>query len=156
MCAARNVTKRHRIPSRPLQLAAGEHARRIAVNQNAQQRPRMIRSRTGPAIRPAHPAEAETVDHIDNEPRQVLLRQPFVDRGRKQIPRLPIDRPETAHAAQFVVDRELVKRFYSAYRRPSSTNSSRPTKSDRLLEMRSLPRPARCAGGIPASGIIVS
>ena len=103
MFAARNVAKRHRIPSRPLQLAAGEHARRIAVNQNVQQRPRMIRSRTGPAIRPAHPAEVETVDHIDNESRQVLLGQPFVDRGRKQIPRLPIDHPEIAHAAQFVV-----------------------------------------------------
>src|ERR1700733_7961661 len=54
-------------------IAAGEHPRRIAVNQKAQHRPRMIRSRTGPAIRPAHPAEVETVDHIDNESRQVLL-----------------------------------------------------------------------------------
>jgi hypothetical protein len=86
MFAARNVAKRHRIPGRPLQLAAGEHPRRIAVNQNAQHRPRMIRSRTGPAIRPAHPAEVEIVDHIDNESRQVLLGQPFIDRGRKQIP----------------------------------------------------------------------
>src|SRR6202044_1320306 len=73
-------------------------------------------------------------DHIDNESRQVLLGQPFIHRGRKQIPRLPIDRPEIAHAAQFVVDRESVLRFYPADRLPSSTNCSRPTKSDRLLE----------------------
>ena len=33
MIVARNEPKRHRIPSRPLQLAAGEHPRRIAVNQ---------------------------------------------------------------------------------------------------------------------------
>jgi hypothetical protein len=42
---------------------------------------------------------------------RMLLGQPFVDRGRKQIPRVPIDRPEIAHAAQFVVGPRISARI---------------------------------------------
>src|ERR1700678_4079686 len=98
----------------------------------------MIRSRTGPAIRPAHPAEVETVDHIGNESRQVLLGQPFVDRGRKQIPRLPIDRPEIAHAAQFLVGPRISSPILlgRAAARPPQTVLVQ-LKSDRLLAEKS-------------------
>ena len=100
MIVGRNEPKRHRVVGRPLQLAAGEHPRRIAVNQKAQQHPGMIRSRTRAAIGPAHPAKVEAVDHFDDEPRKVLLRKPLVNRRRKQITRLPIDRPKIVHAPQ--------------------------------------------------------
>jgi hypothetical protein len=108
MFVARQETKRHRIVGRPLQLATGENARRITVNQYPKQHPRMIRSRTGPTIGPTHPAEVEIVDHFANEPRQVFLRQPLVHRRRQHIPTLPINRPEIAHDIQIVVIRESV------------------------------------------------
>jgi len=125
MIVGRDETKRHGIVGRPLQLAAGEHARRIAVNQQPQQHPRMIRSRTRAAIGSAHPAEVETVGHFDDEPRQVLLRQPLVDGRRQQIPRLPIDAAEIVHAAQFVTKRESVRRFYVANSNPSLEKAPR-------------------------------
>jgi len=90
----REETKRHRNIGRPLQLAAGEHPRRIAVNQNAQQRLRMTRGRTRAAIDPAHPAHVEPIDHFADEPCQMPLRQPPVYPRGKQISRLPINRPE--------------------------------------------------------------
>ena len=63
------------------------HARRIAVNQNAQQHSRMIRRRPGTAITAAHRAKIEPVDNLHDKPRQMFLGKPFVDRGRQQKPR---------------------------------------------------------------------
>jgi len=97
MIVRRDEPKRHRIVGRPLDLPAREHPGRVTVNQQAQQHPGMIRSRTRASISPAHPAKVETVDHFDDEPRQVFLRKPFVDRGRRQEPRLAIDRTKIAH-----------------------------------------------------------
>src|SRR3954451_21713520 len=42
-----NKAKRHRLISRPLQLAAGEHASGVAVDQDAQQHRRVIRCLAG-------------------------------------------------------------------------------------------------------------
>src|SRR5712672_855163 len=42
MIVSRDKTKRHRVISRPLQLPARKYPRRIAINQNAQQHPRMV------------------------------------------------------------------------------------------------------------------
>ena len=50
MIVGGDETKRHRVIGRPLQLAARKHARRIAVNQNAEQHARVIRRRAGAAI----------------------------------------------------------------------------------------------------------
>ena len=97
MIVGRDEPKRHRVVGRPLELPARKHPRRVAVNQQAQQHPGMIRSRPRASIRPAHPAKVETVDHFDDEPRQMLLRKPLVHRRRQQIPSLPIDRPEIVH-----------------------------------------------------------
>ena len=43
MIVGRDKTKRHRVVSRPLQLAARKYPRRVAINQNAQQHPRVVR-----------------------------------------------------------------------------------------------------------------
>jgi len=133
MIVRRDEPKRHRVVGRPLQLAAGEHPRRIAVNQQAQQHPGMIRSRTRAAISPAHPAKVQPLDHFDDEPRQMSLRQPLVHRRRKQITRLPIVHPEIAHAPQATAKENQRPRFYSANRRQSRSNRRRTIKSDRLL-----------------------
>ncbi len=121
MIVRRNEPKHHLV-GRPLELPAGEHPRRVAVNQQAQQHPGMIRSRTRTAVSPAHPAKVETVDHFDDEPSQMSLRQPLVHRRRKQITRLPINRPEIVHAPQNRNKRESTCQFYSAKRRQSPTN----------------------------------
>ena len=133
MIVGRDEPKRHRIVCRPLQLAAGEHARRVTINQQPQQHPRMIRSRTRAAIGPAHPTKVESVDHFDDEPRQVPLRKPLVNRRRKQITRLPVDAAEIVHAAQFVAKRESVSRFYSAKTEAVPLKRVPEIKSDRLL-----------------------
>ncbi len=57
MIVGRDEPERHRVVSRTLQLAARKHARRVAVNQNAQQNARMIRRRPGTAITAAHRAK---------------------------------------------------------------------------------------------------
>ena len=72
MIVGRDEAERHRVIGRPLQLAARKHARRIAVNQNAQQHARVIRRRAGAAIAPAHRAQVEPVDHLHHEARQML------------------------------------------------------------------------------------
>ncbi len=97
MVVRRDEPERHRVVSRPLQLAARKYARRVTVNQQTQQHPGMIRSRTRASVNPAHPPQVETVDHFHDKPSQVPLRKPLVNRRRKQITRLPIDRPKIAH-----------------------------------------------------------
>ena len=122
MIVGRDEPKRHRVVGRPLKLAARKYARRIAVNQKAQQHPRMIRSRTRATISPAHPPQVETVDHFHDKPSQVPLRKPLVNRRRKQITRLPINRPEIVHAPQATAKENRCLRFYSPNRHQSRTN----------------------------------
>src|SRR3712207_7908165 len=45
-----------------------------SVDQDAQRQPRVVGRRARAAIAPAHGREVEPVDHLDHEPRQVLLR----------------------------------------------------------------------------------
>ena len=97
MLVRRDEAERHRIIGRPLQLAARKHPRRIAINQNAQQHLRVIRRRTGAAIAAAHRPKVQPLDHLHNEPRQMLLRKPLVHRRRQQKPGLPIDLAKIAH-----------------------------------------------------------
>ena len=97
MIVGRDEPKRHRVISRTLQLAARKHPRRIAVNHKAHQHSRMIRRRPGTAITAAHRAKIEPLNNLHDKSRQMVLRKPFVDRGRQQEPRLAIDRPKIAH-----------------------------------------------------------
>jgi hypothetical protein len=83
---------------RPLQLAAGEHARGIAVDQNAQQKVWMIGSLTAAAIAANHRPQVQAPDHLHHEPRQMPLRQPLVHRRRQQETGVAVDRAEGAHA----------------------------------------------------------
>ncbi len=101
----------------------------------------MIGSRTRTAIGPAHLPQIETVDHFDDEPRQVLLRKPLVHRRWKQITRLPIDHPEVVHAAQLKAKENQRLPFYNPNRRQSHSNRHRTVKSDRLLGSDVLGRP---------------
>src|ERR1017187_1087164 len=103
MIVSRNEAERHRVIGRPLQLAARKHARRIAINKNAQQHSRMIRRRPRPAITAAHRAKVEPLDHIHNETRQMLLWKPLVHGWRTS---LSINRAKVAHRQASVTMRE--------------------------------------------------
>jgi ABC-type sugar transport system ATPase subunit len=66
------------------------------------------------------------VDHLDDEPRQVPLRQPLVHRRRQQEAGVAVDRAEVAHAAASL-------RQSSQSRRRCLRCQPRRGKSDRLL-----------------------
>src|SRR5450759_223134 len=125
MIVSRNEAERHRVIGRPLQLAARKHARRIAINKNAQQHSRMIRRRSRAAITAAHRAKVEPLDHFHNETRQMLLWKPLVHGWRKQKPSLSINRAKVAHRQASVTMRESMLPFYRM--------SLAPVKSDGLL-----------------------
>ena len=97
MIVGRDEPERHRVVGRTLQLAARKHARRVAVNQNAQQHSRVIGRGPRTAVAAAHRVKIEPVDNLHDKPRQMFLGKPLVDRGRQQEPRLAIDRAKIAH-----------------------------------------------------------
>ena len=70
----RDEAERHAVVGGALQLAAREHSRRVAVNQDPQQKPRVIRRRAGSPIAPAHRPQVEPIDHLDHKPRQMSFR----------------------------------------------------------------------------------
>ena len=80
----RNEAESHGIVGGPLQLAAGKHARGVAVNQKSNQKPRMITGRARAAIGLAHRRHIQLIDDI-NHKRPVIVRQPVINRRRKQI-----------------------------------------------------------------------
>jgi hypothetical protein len=61
--------KRHRIIGGPLQLAAGEHARGVAVDQNAQQDRRVVRGFARATVAAHHRPQIQACDHLHHEPR---------------------------------------------------------------------------------------
>jgi len=97
MVIRRDEAERHAVIRRPLQLAAGEHAGRVAIHQHTQQQRRVVRCRTRTAVAPAQRRQIEPVDHLHHEPRQMFLRQPLLNRRWKQLVRVAIERPEIAH-----------------------------------------------------------
>src|SRR5450631_3776636 len=74
----------------------------------------MIGSRTRAAIAPNHRRQVQTVDHLNNKPRQVPFRKPFVHRWRKKKARLAIDR-ETGFLLPPSVDEWLPERHLARF-----------------------------------------
>ena len=97
MLVRRDEPERHRIVGRALQPAARKPPRRISVHQDAQQQRRMVGCRTRASIAPNHRRQVQPVDHLNDEPSQMLLRKPFVNRRRKKKSSLAIYRAEIAH-----------------------------------------------------------
>ena len=106
-----DVAERHAVVSRPLKLAARKHPGGVAVNQNPQQHPGMVRRRAGAAIGADHAAKIEPVDHLDDKTGQMPLRQPLVDRRRQKKRRPAINVPEIAHRQQATLRRESMAGF---------------------------------------------
>ena len=125
MLVRRDEAEGHRVIARPLQLAAREHAGRVAINQDAQQQRRRVGRRARAAVAPPHHSQIQAVDHLHHKAGQVLLRQPLVNRRRQKEPGLAVDRPEVAHRGNILEKRS--KRALILSGPPHGV------KSDRLL-----------------------
>ena len=112
--------ERHVLGQSPLDPAAGPLTDAVGVDQHGQHHRRVIRC-AAPAIGPipgVEPGQVELGDHIQHEPRQVILRQPVRHRRRHQHQLLAISSHEVVAHAQF-------SRGTPACRLPHETRSSR-------------------------------
>ncbi|MCY1551868.1 hypothetical protein D9M68_882280 [compost metagenome] len=121
----RHIAKRHRVVGRAFDLAAGMHAVGIAVDQQAQQHGRMVCGRTPAGVLAGQLAQIELLDDLYHEPRQVIIRQPFVYRGRQQVRSVSIGGDEAAHWGGLSVAGPRLSRI--------PPTRGRLGKSDRLL-----------------------
>jgi hypothetical protein len=77
--ASGNEAKRDRVVARPLDLAAGEHAIGVAIDQQSQKHRGVIRRAAPPGVGFLQCAQVQPVNHLDNEPCQVAFRKPVID-----------------------------------------------------------------------------
>ena len=90
MLASADVTKRHRVVRRLLQLAAGEHPGGVAGEQQRYQHGRMIGSPTAtPAISAGYSTELELVYNFHHKTRQMLLWKPWTPALEESLDRAP-------------------------------------------------------------------
>jgi hypothetical protein len=93
----RDKAKRHRIIRRPFDLPTREHPGGAAIDQQGQQYRRVIRRAAPACVGFLQRADVQSIDDLDNEPGQVIFRQPFIYGRRKQIPCMAIHGAETVH-----------------------------------------------------------
>jgi hypothetical protein len=84
---------------RPLQVAARKYAARVAVEDQAQQQPWVLGRLARATVAAGHGPQVQSLDPFRNEPREVALRQPLIDRWRHQEVPIAVDRAEVTHAA---------------------------------------------------------
>ena len=92
MPVAGDIPERQRVIGRPLDLAAGERASGVAVDQQREQRRRVIRLAATSSIGPFQFRQVQPFHYIDYVARQVRLRQPLLHRWRQQVVGVSINR----------------------------------------------------------------
>jgi hypothetical protein len=97
MRVPRDIAKRDRVIARPFQGPAGEGAGRVPVEQQRQEHRRVVRIATPTGIALLEPRDVELLDHVDNEPSQVIFRQPLLYTRRKQKLRVAVHGNKTRH-----------------------------------------------------------
>ena len=120
-----DVAERHAIVSRALELAARKHPGGVAVNQNPQQHPGMVRRRPGSAIGADHAAKIDLVDHLDDKAGQMPLRQPRLPPTAAEETPSGDQRPGNCSSPASYPSARTMQHF--------SENQRRRVKSDRLL-----------------------
>jgi hypothetical protein len=111
MVVRRDEAERYGIVGRSFELAAGKHPARVAVDQKAQQRCRMVGGRACAAITLAHRGQVKAVDDLHHEPGQMPLRQPLVDRWRQKETGCAIGRAEVGQGKMSGGGRQSTLRF---------------------------------------------
>lgn len=84
------VAKRNRVVHRLGQLAAGEHARGVAVKQQRHQHRRVVGTRAGAGIGANQVTQVELINNLGHEPRQMVFRQVLLHGRREHVRRVPI------------------------------------------------------------------
>jgi len=97
MRVGRQITERNRVVGGAFNLAAGEDAGRVSINQQAEQYARMMGPRTAPGILPGELRQIELINHFNDEPGQVFLRQPILNGRGKQEVSVPISKYKMSH-----------------------------------------------------------
>ena len=92
MPVAGNVPEGQRVVGRPLDLATGERPGGVAVDQQRQQRRRVIGLTAAADIGTFQCRQVESFHDIHDVARQVRLRQPVLYRRRQQVVSVSIDR----------------------------------------------------------------
>ena len=82
MQSASDKAKRQELVGGCLQLARTEHARRIAIEQQAQQHLRRERLTADRRIPRVKTTQVQQANHADDKPRQMVERQTVADRDR--------------------------------------------------------------------------
>ena len=82
MAAGGDVPEGHRIIGCALQLAAGEDARGVTIDQDCQQRGRMVRFRAAACVLSGEAGQIQLINHLNDKPGQVIFVQPVVQRRR--------------------------------------------------------------------------
>src|SRR6202795_5284363 len=82
----RQIPERHVLLRCPLHLPAAHHSHAVTVQQQTHHHRGLIRGQPAPVplVGPVDQPQIELLDHIGEEPRQVPLRQPIVQRRRQQ------------------------------------------------------------------------
>lgn len=125
MGVGRDIPKGHRVVGGPFNLARAEHAAGVAVDQQAQQHCRVVRIRASTSVLPDQLTQIKLVNDFNDKARQVIARQPLINRGRQQVGGLSVNGNEATHRLAF-----LGSAYAIVTPRPSSRN---PGKPDRLL-----------------------
>ena len=60
----------------------------------------MVRRLARAPVAAGHRPQVQSLDHFHNEPREVALRQPIIDRWRHQEVHVAVDQAEVAHVAE--------------------------------------------------------
>lgn len=85
------------VVGRPLNLAAGEAAGGVAVDQQCQQGGRVVGQTAPPSVGSLQLTKIKIFHHLDHIARQVALRKPLLHRGQQQKIAVAVDRTEMAH-----------------------------------------------------------
>lgn len=96
MRAGRNEAKRDRVAGRQLNLAAREHPSGVAIHQQRQQYRGVIRRAAPTRVGFLQGTDIESILYLDNKLGEVVLREPFIDRGRRQVAGLAANRMKAA------------------------------------------------------------
>ena len=92
-----DVANGDRVIARPLQGPAGEGAGGIAIEQQRHQHRRVVRIAATTGVAFLERRQIQLLDHVDNEPRQMIFRQPLLHTWRKQKLRVAVNCNKTRH-----------------------------------------------------------
>jgi hypothetical protein len=89
------IPEGHRVVGGPFDLPAGKHAGGIAVEQQRQQHPRMVRLGAATPVGRLQRTQVQVLHRVGHKPRQVVFRKPLLHRRWEQKRRLAIRHDET-------------------------------------------------------------